>query len=98
MLIEAYREAKARLGDPVAAFAEISGNPETRSRYQKARGKGGLVRISWNEAIEISAASYVHTIKNVRPRPVRLVLPDPRDVDGLRTRSARGSTTSSAAR
>ena len=67
MLIEAYREAKARLGDPVAAFADVSGNPETRSRYQKARGKGGLVRISWNEAIEIAAASYVNTIKTYGP-------------------------------
>ena len=67
VLVEAYREAKARLGDPVAAFAEVSGNPETRSRYQKARGKGGLVRIGWNEAIEIAAASYVHTIKTYGP-------------------------------
>jgi nitrate reductase / nitrite oxidoreductase, alpha subunit len=67
VLVEAYREAKARLGDPVAAFAEVSGNPETRSRYQKARGKGGLVRISWNEAIEIAAASYVNTIKTYGP-------------------------------
>ncbi|HSN12688.1 MAG TPA: molybdopterin-dependent oxidoreductase, partial [Propionibacteriaceae bacterium] len=67
VLVEAYREAKARLGDPVAAFAEISSNPETRRAYQKARGKGGLVRISWNEAIEIAAASYVNTIKTYGP-------------------------------
>ncbi|HET7724224.1 MAG TPA: nitrate reductase subunit alpha [Propionibacteriaceae bacterium] len=67
VLVEAYREAKARLGDPVAAFAEISSNPETRRTYQKARGKGGLVRISWNEAIEIAAASYVNTIKTYGP-------------------------------
>ncbi len=67
VLVEAYREAKARLGDPVAAFAEIATNPETRRRYQQARGKGGLVRISWAEAIEISAASYVHTIKTYGP-------------------------------
>jgi len=67
VLMEAYREAKARLGDPVAAFAEVSGNPETRRQYQQARGKGGLVRISWAEAIEIAAASYVHTIKTYGP-------------------------------
>ena len=67
VLVEAYREAKARLGDPVAAFAEVSGNPETRRRYQRARGKGGLVRISWAEALEIAAASYVNTIKTYGP-------------------------------
>ena len=67
VLVEAYREAKARLGDPVLAFAEVANNPQTRRRYQQARGKGGLVRISWNEAIEIAAASYVNTIKTYGP-------------------------------
>jgi nitrate reductase alpha subunit len=67
VLVEAYREAKARLGDPVKAFAEISTDPGTRRRYQSARGKGGLVRVSWQEALEIAAASYVHTIGTYGP-------------------------------
>ncbi|MBB1512299.1 nitrate reductase subunit alpha [Tessaracoccus sp. MC1679] len=67
VLIEMYREAKKRLGDPVAAFREISTDPVKRRRYQQARGKGGLVRISWEEALEISAASYVNTIKFYGP-------------------------------
>jgi nitrate reductase / nitrite oxidoreductase, alpha subunit len=62
VLIEMYREAKARLGDPVAAWAEITTDPEKRRRYQSARGKGGLVRITWDEAVEIAAAAHVHTI------------------------------------
>jgi nitrate reductase alpha subunit len=62
VLIEMYREAKARLGDPVAAWAEVTTNPEKRRRYQSARGKGGLVRITWDEAVEIAAAAHVHTI------------------------------------
>ncbi|GAA2144274.1 nitrate reductase subunit alpha [Glycomyces algeriensis] len=62
VLIEMYREAKARLGDPVAAWAEITTDPEKRRRYQSARGKGGLVRIGWDEAVEIAAAAHVHTI------------------------------------
>ncbi|GAA1396611.1 nitrate reductase subunit alpha [Luteococcus peritonei] len=66
-LVEMYREARSRLGDPVEAFREVSTDPEKRARYQKARGKGGLVRISWEEALEISAASYVNTIKNYGP-------------------------------
>lgn len=67
VLVEMYREAKKRLGDPVAAFREISTDPEKRRKYQRARGKGGLVRVSWNEALEIAAASYVNTIKHYGP-------------------------------
>ena len=32
-------------GDPVAAWADIQADPERRRRYQRARGKGGLVRV-----------------------------------------------------
>jgi nitrate reductase alpha subunit len=67
VLIEMYREAKARLGDPVAAWAEITGDADKRRRYQNARGKGGHVRVSWDEAVEIVAAAHVHTIKTVGP-------------------------------
>jgi nitrate reductase alpha subunit len=67
VLVEMYREAKARLGDPVLAFAEIASDPDRRRRYQQARGKGGLVRVSWQEAIEIAAAAHVNTIKTYGP-------------------------------
>lgn len=67
VLVEMYREAKARLGDPVLGFAEIAADPVKRRRYQQARGKGGLVRVSWREAIEIAAAAHVNTIKTYGP-------------------------------
>ncbi len=67
VLVEMYREAKARLKDPVLAFKEISTDPVKRRKYQSARGKGGLVRMTWNEALEIAAASYVNTIKEYGP-------------------------------
>ncbi|RBQ18843.1 nitrate reductase subunit alpha [Spongiactinospora rosea] len=67
VLVELYREARARLGDPVAAWAEITTDPDKRARYQGARGKGGLVRIGWEEALEIAAAAHVHTIKTYGP-------------------------------
>jgi nitrate reductase alpha subunit len=63
VLVEMYREAKARLGDPVLAWADVVGDPQRRRRYQQARGKGGHVRVSWDEAVEIVAAAHVHTIK-----------------------------------
>ncbi len=67
VLVEMYREAKARLKDPVLAWADVVGDPERRRRYQQARGKGGLVRVSWQEAIEMAAAAHVHTIKTYGP-------------------------------
>lgn len=67
VLLEMYREAKSRLGDPVDAFAEIASDPEKRKRYQSARGKGGLVRTTWEEALEITAAAQVNTIKEYGP-------------------------------
>ncbi len=64
VLLELFRAAKARAGgDPVAAWAEIVGTPELRRRYVTARGKGGFVRATWDEAVEIAAAAQVHTIK-----------------------------------
>jgi nitrate reductase alpha subunit len=63
-LLDVFRAAKARHdGDPVAAWAEIVGTPELRQRYVGARGKGGFVRATWDEAVELVAAAQVHTIK-----------------------------------
>jgi nitrate reductase / nitrite oxidoreductase, alpha subunit len=67
VLAEMYREARSRLGDPVLAWADVVGDPERRRRYQQARGKGGLVRTTWDEAVEMVAAAHVHTIKTHGP-------------------------------
>jgi len=78
VLLDAYREAKARNGDdPVLAFHEISTDPEIRRSYQRARGKGGLVRATWQEAVELVAAGYVHTIKEYGPDRVAGFSPIP---------------------
>ncbi|MGJ5831549.1 nitrate reductase subunit alpha [Streptomyces ossamyceticus] len=67
VLLQMYREAKQRLGDPVAAWADIVSDPERARRYKQVRGKGGLVRASWDEAVEMVAAAHVHTIKEYGP-------------------------------
>lgn len=77
LLVEMFREAKARLGDPVRAWADIQADPERRRRYQRARGKGGLVRVSWAEATEMIAAAHVHTIKTYGPDRVAGFSPIP---------------------
>lgn len=77
LLVDMYREAKARLGDPVLAWADIQADPVRRRRYQQARGKGGLVRVSWAEATEMIAAAHVHTIKEYGPDRVAGFSPIP---------------------
>ncbi|MGI5121084.1 nitrate reductase subunit alpha [Marinactinospora thermotolerans] len=77
VLVEMFREARARSGDPVAAWAEITADPVRRRRYQGARGKGGLVRVSWEEAVEMVAAAHVHTIREFGPDRVAGFSPIP---------------------
>ena len=67
VLIDAYRAARRLHVDPVDAWAAIVNDSETRRSYQKARGKGGLVRVSWAEVNELIAAAHVHTIKEHGP-------------------------------
>ncbi|MEV4835690.1 nitrate reductase subunit alpha [Nonomuraea sp. NPDC049486] len=77
VLVEMYREARRRLGDPVLAWADVVGDPERRRRYQQARGKGGLVRTTWDEALEMIAAAHVHTIKEHGPDRIAGFTPIP---------------------
>ncbi len=78
VLIDMYRQAKREsLGDPVEAWKAIQDNPEWRKKYQKARGKGGFRRIGWDEALELAAASTVHTVKDHGPDRVAGFSPIP---------------------
>ncbi len=62
-LLDLWRKARAEHEDPVEAWKSLVTDPESRSRWQRARGKGGFRRASWEEALEIMAAANVHTIK-----------------------------------
>ena len=66
-LVEMWREALQGHPDPVAAWESIAGDPSKRRRYQKERGKGGFVRVSWEEAADLVAASLISTIKQHGP-------------------------------
>ena len=67
VLLEMYREARARLGDPVEAWASIVEDPERARAYKSQRGKGGFVRASWDDAAELVAAAHVHTARRYGP-------------------------------
>jgi nitrate reductase / nitrite oxidoreductase, alpha subunit len=78
VLIDMFRQAKREyLGDPVDAWAAIQNNPEWRRKYQQARGKGGFRRIGWDEALELAAASTIHTAKEHGPDRVAGFSPIP---------------------
>lgn len=66
-LMEMFRAAKAEHGDPVVAWASIVQDPEKAKRYKSARGKGGLVRATWDEAVELVAAAHTYIIKRWGP-------------------------------
>ncbi len=66
-LIQRWREALDREGNPVAAWKSIVSDPAQRRAYQQERGKGGFVRVSWEEASDLIAAALVHTIEKHGP-------------------------------
>ena len=68
ILLESFRAAKAANGgDPVAAWAELTGDPVRSKAYKSARGQGGFVRASWAECLELVAAAHVHTVAAYGP-------------------------------
>ena len=67
-LLSMFRQEKdAAGGDVMKAWENIQSDPAKRSRYQKARGKGGFVRVQWDEALEVIGASCLHTVKKYGP-------------------------------
>ncbi len=66
-LQELWQAALARLGDPVEAWGSIVEDPEAGRCYKAERGRGGFVRASWEEAVEMIAAAHVYTIKRYGP-------------------------------
>ncbi|MDI9627771.1 MAG: molybdopterin-dependent oxidoreductase, partial [Acidobacteriota bacterium] len=67
VLMKLWREAIQRHPDPVDAWQSIVEDPKKAQSYKSQRGKGGLVRISWEEANQIAAAAHVYTLKRYGP-------------------------------
>jgi nitrate reductase / nitrite oxidoreductase, alpha subunit len=76
-LLDLWRAARASHPDPVAAWASVVENETARATYQRARGKGGFRRVTWDEALEITAASTVYTVKKWGPDRVAGFSPIP---------------------
>src|SRR5665648_179661 len=65
-LIRHWRAARATLA-PVAAWAAIVGDPDKRQDWVGLRGRGGFVRVGWDEVNEMIAAANAHTIREYGP-------------------------------
>jgi len=66
-LLDLWRAARTEHEDPVDAWRSLMKDPAKRSRFQRARGKGGLRRVSWDTVLELTAAAQVYTIKEHGP-------------------------------
>ena len=66
-LADLWREAKRVHGDPVKAWASIVEDEASRTKFHKARGKGGFRRANWDEALEIMAAANIYTTQKYGP-------------------------------
>ena len=67
ILMDMWREALKEHKNPLDAWKSIVENPEKAKRYKQARGKGGFVRVSWDEALTLVATSLLYTVIKYGP-------------------------------
>jgi nitrate reductase alpha subunit len=66
-LLDFWRKARAQYANPVEAWGSIVQDEAKRKRYQRARGKGGFRRTSWDEVVELISAATLYTSKKWGP-------------------------------
>ena len=66
-LMDMWRAARARISNPIEAWASIVEDPAKRQEYQQARGKGGFRRSGWEEVLELITAANLYTAKEHGP-------------------------------
>lgn len=66
-LWQLWTEAKKNAADPIAAWASIVEDKEKTHYYKSARGHGGLVRVHWDEALELISTMLIYTLKKYGP-------------------------------
>ena len=62
-----WREAKKNTTTAAEAWASIVEDPKKAVEYKYARGHGGLIRVHWDEALEMISAMLTYTIKKYGP-------------------------------
>jgi nitrate reductase / nitrite oxidoreductase, alpha subunit len=90
-LLQMWHEARTRLGDPVLAWAEITGDPERTARYKGARGKRRVRPLALGRGQRADRRRPRAHHQGLRSWPGGRLLPDPGDVHGVLLRGGRGS-------
>lgn len=62
-----WSDAKTKTDDLVAAWASIVEDPQKAKQYKSARGHGGLVRVHWDDALELISVMLIYTLKKYGP-------------------------------
>ena len=75
-LVRHWREARKTM-TPVAAWKAIAEDPDKRRDWVAKRGRGGFVRVGWDEVTDIIAAANAYTIKKYGPDRVAGFSPIP---------------------
>ncbi|MBI2186033.1 MAG: nitrate reductase subunit alpha [Acidobacteria bacterium] len=76
-LLDLWQRAREAHADPVEAWRALVDDPEARTRWQRARGKGGFRRADWDTVLELIAAATIHTVKRYGPDRVAGFSPIP---------------------
>ncbi len=76
-LLDMWRQARGEHDDPVEAWRALVEHPESRKRWQRARGKGGFRRTDWDTAVELISAANIYTIKKYGPDRINGFSPIP---------------------
>ncbi|MDN3426228.1 nitrate reductase subunit alpha [Microbacterium sp. APC 3898] len=72
-----WKAARASHPNPVDAWASIVEDLEKAMFYKSARGKGGHIRVNWEDALELIAAQLIYTIQKYGPDRVAGFTPIP---------------------
>lgn len=62
-----WQAALEEHGNPVDAWASIIEDPEKEKSYKSARGRGGFVRVNYQDALHLISAQLIYTIKKYGP-------------------------------
>ncbi|MGE5140850.1 MAG: molybdopterin-dependent oxidoreductase, partial [Rudaea sp.] len=66
-LLDLWRQARAEHENPVEAWGSLVEDDAKRTRFQRARGKGGFRRTEWEEVLELIAAATLYTARKWGP-------------------------------
>ena len=77
ILLDSWKEARAKHSDPVDAWRSIVENAELHKKIKWSRGKGGFRRLDWDTAAEIITAAHIYTIKKYGPDRIIAFSPIP---------------------